>query len=177
MEAKGQFKQWRRVHEAMVHGEGWTLRSRLCRCPKKKWSEMTAELPRLQQLSLREHPAVWEFTSFSVEGRQGRWCPVDQCVFSTAVFMLSQTLTSLGWLSFLTQTFYWHVYVLLLSGRYFLVVFPVCVPSSSSLVSRLFCFVFGFIFSKTGLSVWSQETSPQADDYKPPASVSLVLGL
>lgn len=150
------------MHEAMVHGEGWTLCSRLCRCPKKKWSEMTAELPRLQQLPLRKHSAVWEFTSVSVEGRQGRWCSVDQCVLSTAMSVLPQTPTSLGQLSFLTQSFYWHVYVLLLSGRYFLVVFPVCVPSSSSVVSRLFCFVL-FCFSKTSLSIWPQETSPQAD--------------
>lgn len=58
--------------------------------------------------------------------------------------VISQTQTSLGQLSFLTQSFYWHVYVLLLSGRYFLVVFPVWVPSSSLLVSRLVCFVFFF---------------------------------
>lgn len=128
------------MHEAMVQGEEWTLRSRLC--PKKKWSKMTAESPRLLQLPLQKHPAVWEFTSFSVEGRQGRWCSVDQCVFSTAMSVLPQTQTSLGQLSFLTQSFYWHVCVLLLSGRYFLIVFPVCIPSSSSLVSRLFCFAF-----------------------------------
>lgn len=106
------------MHEAVVQGEGWTLCSRLCRCLKKKWSEMIAELPRLLQLPLWKHSAVWEFTSFSVEGRQGRWCSVDQCVFSTAVSVLSQT--SLGHLSFLTQSFDWHVHVLLLSGSYFL---------------------------------------------------------
>lgn len=159
MKAKGQFKQWR-MHEAMVHREESALRSRLCWCPKKKWIEMTEELPWLQQLPLWKHSAVWEFTSFSVEGRQSKWCSVDQCVFSTAMSVLSQTQTFLGQLSFLTQSFYWHVYVLLLSDRYFLVVFPVCVPLSSSLVSRLFFF---FLFPKTGLSIWPQETSPQAD--------------
>lgn len=79
---------------------------------------------------------------FIFRGRQGRWCSVDQCVFSTAMSVLPQTQTSLGQLSFLTQSFYWHVCVLLLSGRYFLIVFSVCIPSSSSLLSRLFCFAF-----------------------------------